>query len=192
MYHPKDIANAFSVYYHKLYNLKDDPNIIQPTESTILNFLYLPKLSSEQLTSLKAPFSIQEVSQAISILPNGKVPGPDGFSAEYYKLFVSSGQFPNEMLSANTVTLPKPGKEPDSPPNFCPISLLNTDLKLYARIVAQRFAPIMPHLIHTDQVWFTLGKQAPDATRKILNRLHFTEKHNISTLFFTLDAKKAF
>lgn len=210
VYHPKDIANAFGAYYRTLYNLKDDPNIIQPMDSDTSDFLESmnpPKLSSEQLISLNAPLSIQEISQAISPLPSGKAPGPDSFSVKYYKLFnkpltphicdmfstaVSSGQFPNEMLSANIVTLPKPGNKLDIPSNFRHISLLNTDLKLYARFIAQRLTPIMPHIIHPDQVGFTLGRQAPDATWKILNVLHFTEKHNISTLFITLDAEKAF
>lgn len=140
----------------------------------------LPNLSPKQLTSLNSPFTATEITRAISTLPSGKAPGPDGFSAEYYKLLnttlaphmcqlfnavVSSGTFPDEMLSANIVTLPKPRKEPVTPPNFRPISLLNTDLKLYAKLIAQRLAPIMPHLIHPDQVGLTMGWQAPDAAR---------------------------
>lgn len=122
MYHLKGIADAFGAYYHMLYNLKNDPHTTQPIESGMLGFLEpvtLLKLFSEQLTFLNAPFSIKEVSQAISSLPKDKAPGPDGFSAEHYKLFnnalaphicemfsaaVSSVQFPDEMLSANIVT----------------------------------------------------------------------------------------
>lgn len=96
------------------------------------------------------------------------------------------------MLTANIVTIPKPGKEPVTPQNFDPISLLNTDLNLYARIVAQRLAPIMPQLIHSDQVGFTLGRQAPDATRKITNLLYFTEIKQTPTIFLTLDSEKGF
>lgn len=112
-----------------------------------LELINHPKLSSDQLTSLNAPFSITKVSQAISSFSKGKAPGPDGMSAEYYKLFnntlapylcqlfsaaASYGEFANEMLSANIVTLPKNVKELTTPSNFCLISLLNTDLKLYA------------------------------------------------------------
>lgn len=90
-------------------------------------------------------------------LQNNKAPGPDGFSAKYYKLFsstltpylkqtfnaaVSSGHLPDEILLANIITLLKPGKEPVSPQNFRLISLLNTDLKFCAKMMAQHLAPL--------------------------------------------------
>lgn len=210
MFHPRDIANAFKEYYRKLYNLKDDPSVKQPTDSNIENFLaslQLPTLSDEQLSTPNAPFTINEINHVISSLPNGKAPGPDGFFAEYYKSFsktlnpylchifnaaVSSGEFPSEMLSANIITLPKPGKEPVSPQNFHPISLLNTDLKIYAKLLVQRLTPLMPNIIHPDQVGFTLGRQAPDATRKIINLIHLSKSTKTPAIFVALDAEKAF
>lgn len=105
---------------------------------------------------------------------------------------MSSGEFPSEMLSANSITLPKTGKEPVSPQNFHPISLLNIDLKLYAKIMAKHLAPIMPHIVHPDQVSFTLGRQAPVATRKVINLLYYTKSKKRTTIFIALEAEKAF
>lgn len=84
-----------------------------------------------------------------------------------YNAAVSSGAFPSEMLTATIVTLPKPGKEPVSPQNFHPISLLNVDLKIYTKAIASRLSSLMPTLINPDQVGFILGRQAPNATRKL-------------------------
>lgn len=50
----------------------------------------------------------------------------------------------------------------------------------------------MSQLINTDQVGFTLGRQAPDATRKIINLLKHSESKKLPSLFLVLDAEKAF
>lgn len=78
---------------------------------------------------------------------------------------VSSASFPSEMLSVTVVMLPKPGKETVSPQYFRLISLLNVDLKIYAKI---RLACLFPKLIKHDHVGFILVRQAPDATRNLL------------------------
>lgn len=96
------------------------------------------------------------------------------------------------MLKAIVVTLPKPRKEPNIPQNFIPISLLNTDLKVYAKVIANRVAEVTPSLIAPDQVGFIKGRQAPDGTRRILNLLRKAESRNLPTAFIALDAEKAF
>lgn len=135
-----------------------------------------------------------------------KSPGPDGLSAEYYQTFsetlvphllevfnvvTSSGTLPTEMLKALIVTLPKPGKEPTIPQNFRPISLLNADLKIYAKIIANRIAEVIPTLIAPNQVGFVKGHQAPDGTRRIINLICLAESHKLPTAFLALDAEKA-
>lgn len=165
---PQDIANAFSDYYSKLYNIKHDHTTYQPSHEDINNFLQqikLPKLTDSQLTSLNEPFSDREILDTISSLPTGKAPGPDGLTGEYYKRFsrhllpqmteffniaASSSTFSDESLNALIITIPKPGKAPTSPQNFRPISLLNLDVKIYAKTIARRLMVVMPDLIHTD------------------------------------------
>lgn len=104
----------------------------------------------------------------------------------------TSASFPSEMLTATIVILPKPGKEPVSPENFSPILLLIVDLKIYAKLIANRIACNLTSLIKQDQVGFVLGWQAPDATRRILNLIHHVETTGEPSLRLTLDAEKAF
>lgn len=68
-----------------------------------------------------------------------------------YDAAAASASFPSEVLEALIVTLPKLGKTPDVPQNFRPISLLNNDLKLYAKIIALRLVDNLPTLIDPDQ-----------------------------------------
>lgn len=176
VYHPEHTADALRKYYKDLYNLSSDPLTPQSSESLItefLNTLSLPKVSKEELAKLNSSISLDEILAFIKSLPNNKSPGVDGFSDEYYKIFqatltphldtlfnqlASAASFPPEMLQATIVTLPKPGKAPDSPQNSYPISLLNSNLKIYAKILANRLAKITPNLIKADQVGFVQGR----------------------------------
>lgn len=105
---------------------------------------------------------------------------------------MSSASFPSEMLKAYVVTIPKPVKEPTCPANFRPISLLNTDVKQYAKILAHRLLPILPSLIKPDQSRFTPGRQASDATRRVFNVMQYAGSCRVPSLLLSLDAGKAF
>lgn len=50
--------------------------------------LGLPTLSEDQVISLDQPITVEEIAEAIRSLPSGKAPGPDGFTAEFYKAYV--------------------------------------------------------------------------------------------------------
>ncbi|XP_073488868.1 uncharacterized protein [Aquarana catesbeiana] len=167
---PKDIVDQFGSYYSKLYNLTSTSSALPPSSSDIDDFLtnlHLPTLSQEQILQLSSPFSPLEVAAAINVLPLHKAPGPDGFNNEYYKTFsdlltpylchsfnsiANTGCIPPESIQAAIVTIPKPGKPTDQPASYRPISLLNTDTKLFAKLLATRLSDIKAQLIHIDQL----------------------------------------
>lgn len=72
------------------------------------------------------------------------------------------------------------------------MSLLNTDIKLYAKLLASRLLKVLPDLINSDQVGFIKGRQAPDGTRRLLNIISKIERSSTQTIFLYLDADKAF
>lgn len=106
------------------------------------------------------------MSQIITSLPNGKSPGPDGFPSENYKIFQQelSPHSPTEMLRAYVATLGKNQQQPTTPVNFCPISLLNSDVKIFTKQIKK------------DQMGFVAGRQTSYATRRIINMIHYAEK----------------
>lgn len=106
--HPQAISDEFSDFYHKLYNRKDDPLLGIPSGAAIDSFLRsinLPSLSDTQLLQLNAPFSNEELDATIQSLPNGKSPGPDGFSNEYIKLYhpILTPHSFNHVLNGGTI-----------------------------------------------------------------------------------------
>uniref|UniRef100_A0A803J5Q1 Reverse transcriptase domain-containing protein n=1 Tax=Xenopus tropicalis TaxID=8364 RepID=A0A803J5Q1_XENTR len=207
---PTQIANEFASYYKNLYNLENQRNEPQPTSTQIIDYLnsiQLPHPTLPQKEYLNAPITPEEVLQVITQLKIGKAPGPDGFTNVYYKTFkniiashllktfqaiMDTGNINPEFLQAHISTIPKPGKPQDSCPNYRPIALLNTDLKLYSKILAQRLNKILPSLINNDQVGFIMNRQAPDNTRKLHNILHIIKQQKLPALILSLDAEKAF
>lgn len=65
---PLDIANEFSGFYAKLYNLTGAERVTSPNQRDITDFLatiHLPSISPTQLDSLSAPFSPEEILKVI-------------------------------------------------------------------------------------------------------------------------------
>lgn len=181
-----------------------------PSSEEILNFLNnisLPRLSPTQIESLNAPITINELLKVIDSSKLNKSPGPDGLPNEYYKSFKSTlspfllATFqhiiaeklpPTEMLHATVITIPKPGKPIDIVANYRPVSLLNCDIKLYSKLLADRINKILPSLVHPDQVGFVAHRQARDGTRRILNLIQLAKLKSSDSIVISLDAEKAF
>lgn len=126
---------------------------------------------------LNDPCTDQEIINIIKSLKTSTAPGPDGFTTSYYKKFaiilaprlvklsnhiLMGGQFPEEMLLANLSLIPKPSKDHTLPQNFRPISVLNNDLKIFSKLLANRLVTVITSLIHIDQTGFIPGRQITD------------------------------
>lgn len=84
---PEDINQIFYKFYQNLYTKAKEPN---PQDiQGFLNNIHLPKISIEQLAVLDAPITINDLENALSKMPIGKAPGPDGFPVEFLKHFWS-------------------------------------------------------------------------------------------------------
>lgn len=51
---------------------------------------------------------------------------------------------------------------------------------------------IIPSLVHPDQVGFVKGRQAPDATRRLMNLIGKADLCRTTSLLFSFDAEKVF
>ena len=71
-------------YYQQLYANKMD-NLEEMDK--FLEKYNLPKLNQEEIENLNRPFTSMEIETVIRNLPANKIPGPDGFTAEFYQKF---------------------------------------------------------------------------------------------------------
>ena len=65
---------------------------------------------------------------------------------------------PHSMRRSVISLLPKKGKDLLFLKNWRPISLLNTDYKILAKLLSLRIKKVLPHLISDDQYGFLKGR----------------------------------
>lgn len=70
--------------------------------------------------------------------------------------------------------------------------ILNVDIKLYAKMIANRLLPLIPNLISLDQIGLFPGREARDDTLKAMSIHHWLTKSSTPGFFLSLDAEKAF
>ncbi|KAM4012270.1 LOW QUALITY PROTEIN: uncharacterized protein ACNLHF_005100 [Anomaloglossus baeobatrachus] len=169
--------------------------------------LNLPTLSKAQQESLTKPFSRAEVQSTLSRCPMGRAPGPDGLPTIYYKKFFDilgdhllatcnalllGDPIPKQALEAHISLIHKEGKDPESCGSYRPISLLNVDLKIYASLIANRVAEILPDLISPEQSGFIRGREGKDNALRLLHLMQYARTRSLPLVLLGTDAKKAF
>lgn len=78
------------------------------------------------------------------------------------------------------ILLLKPGKEANLCGSYRPISLLNLDYKILAKMTANRLAPLIPELVAMDQTGFVIDRSSYDNIRRFYNILYFFRKRSKS------------
>lgn len=151
---------------------------------------------------LEDHITMEELQRAMGGMKPGKAPGPDGFTLQYYqallpllgphmvRMFNGLGDgatLPRDTLRAHISLIPKESKDPSACGSYRPISLLNLDLKLFTKILANRLTQFMPDLIHLDQVGFIPAREARDNTTKVLNLIHIATKTKVPCVFRAFD-----
>ena len=121
-------------YYQQLYANKMD-NFEEEMDKFLEKYNF-PKLNQEDIENLNRPITSTEIETVIRNLPANKSPGPDGFTAEFYRKFseeltpillkifqkiAEEGKLPNSFYEATITLIPKPDKDATKKENYRPI-----------------------------------------------------------------------
>lgn len=96
------------------------------------------------------------------------------------------------MRQAFISVILKKGRIPLSCNSFSPISLLNTDAKILAKVLAHRLETVLPSIISPNQTGFVQNRYSFFNIRCLFNILYSPSPPGVTDVVLLLDAEKAF
>jgi len=146
------------------------------------------------------------VELVVRQLKAGKVPGPDGFTSNFFHNFwdlikMEVWQVVEESRSlrwmflwvnATFIALIPMVDQPNKPDKYKPIALCNIIYKIVSKIIASRLKLLLPLIISPEQSGYVEGRQITDGiilTHEIIHSLKISKK---PCMLLKLDLSKAF
>lgn len=81
----------------------------------------------------------------------------------------------------------KPDKDPMLPSTYRPISLINKDIKIIAKVLATRLEKMVPSIIHNNHTGFIKGRHSNNNVRRILNLMSRIQRRNTEAIVLSLE-----
>ncbi|XP_020245132.1 uncharacterized protein LOC109823260 [Asparagus officinalis] len=181
-----------------------DGDKVHPDPMVIANG---PLLSPDQSHELSSPVTRDEIKQTVFSMANDKSPGPDGFSAIFFKAswsiiseelfsaaeeFFKSGKLLGTFNSTSITLIPKI-HNPQYAADFRPISCCNCVYKIITKIIASRIQKVVGYLISDAQSAFVKGRLISSnilLAHEIVK--HYGRKNNSPRAILNIDLRKAF
>lgn len=85
---------------------------------------------------------------------------------------LNNGSLPFSMRQASISLILKPNKNPLDCGSYRPISLLNVDVKILAKVLSLRLETIVQDIIHPDQTGFIKNRQGFFNLRRLMNIIY--------------------
>jgi hypothetical protein len=196
------ILKTFKNYmYEKFGNISTDNESLRG----LLGYRHntLPQDAAE---AIDAPITMDELKRAMQKGKPNKAPGWDGISRDFFKTMWDTIKYEllevvNEMYIDGQISdnqkhgmivcvqkKPRPMRAED----YRHLTLLNADLKLLSRIIANRIRPWFATLLHPSQHCGIQGHNIFEAIAGVREAIAYTECTWLSLCLLSLDFKEAF
>jgi len=205
----KDILIEEVRFYKKLYT-SSTKNLSEYDKVEWYNKFFLNEhctLDDESKIALSEEITEHEVYNILTTFSDNKCPGSDGISKEFYIFFwediknlllqsfvysLQTGSLSMDQRKGIISLIPKKGKDTLILGNWRPLTLLNTDYKILAKLLAYRFKNLLPKIIHDDQTGFIPGRYIGCNINRILNTIKSCEEQELEAILVSIDFAKAF
>ena len=193
------IAEVFVEHFENLFCSSNQVDVT-PITGTV---------SEEMRQMLGAPFTGEEVYEALLQMHPTKAPGPDGMCALFYQKawvhvgndvickvldILNNGGNVKELNHTFIALIPKK-KNCETPADYRPISLCNVIYKLVSKVLANRLKKVLPEIIHESQSGFVPGRLITDNILVAYECFHYLRKKKTGRdgyLGLKLDMSKAY
>jgi hypothetical protein len=198
-----ELAELGKNHFKTLYKADQRENIAKIVKLA----LYYPSFVNEQNNrDLYSEVSASELKETIGSFQKDKIPGPDGWTIEFYLAFFDllgadllrvveetrlNGLIHPPFNTTFLALIPKKD-EPTSFEDFRPISLCNCIYKIIAKIISRRLKPILSEVISKEQFGFLNGRQIHEAIGVAQEGLHSLKSHRSKGVVLKIDLSKAF
>ncbi len=196
------ILSEIKHFYENLYN---NQHSMENFDNHFLSDV--KKLDKKVANDMEKELQMEECEKALKKMKNGKTPGSDGLSVEFYKIFwqhikdlvyesfiygYNIGELSIDQKRGIIKLLPKKGKILKFLKNWRPISLLNTDYKILAHVLAMRLQSALPSIIHPDQNGYLENCFIRCNIRTIYDIIELSQFEPFSNIITLVDYEKAF
>ena len=198
-----DILNVVHDFYKDLFScVQSDTTSI----NDMLNFINVT-VDENDIEFCDQDITVDEIHQSLKGMSKNKTPGSDGLTAEFYLYFFNDLKHvlhyifkyieENKELSRSmklgmiNVIYKNKGDKNDLK-NYRPISLLNVDYKILARIMSNRLKLILPKIISPTQSCCIIGKDISDTIISVKDLIDIVELDELDGYLLKLDQEKAF
>jgi hypothetical protein len=171
-----------------------------------LNGIHFQSLSIDENIMLTAPFTIEEVREAIWSCDGNKCPGPDGFNFNFYKVcwdiisgdimaflseFHGNASLP-KAITASFLTLVPKKDHPQCLSDYRPICLVSSLYKILAKVLANRLKKVLGKLISKAQSAFLPNREILDGVLVVKELLDLAKRRKDKSLMFKVDFERAY
>ena len=163
----KQVNKEIENHYGQFYKAKIEENDLQQRFESFVENWNFTQLQEHENQELEDEISIDEVRNALRGFQNNKSPGDDGFTffgllgialSESFNAGFENGTLSVSQRRGIISLIPKDENNLTTLSNWRPITLLNVDYKILAKVIAKRIESVLPKLIDSDQTGFIKGR----------------------------------
>ena len=197
------ILDELYQFYSDLYTEKNTVTI----EEDYLDNIQIPQVKHEDQLMLNALPTLDEMEIAVKQLNQEKCPGLDGLPIEFVSTFynklkytlhsvyiksIETNKLPNSTTNGVIALMEKIDRDPLLLTNWRPLTMLNTDYKIYAKILANRLQYVQDYLITNDQTGYIKNRNITTNLTELSTIIDYCHKTQKEIIIMAVDFAKAF